>query len=86
MRELRPEWKWAVTRLGPANITIKGEHKLIAPGAQVFWMTPAFWDTGTMEVFGTRATVHMTIEHRDIRLWNETAPEMVKFLADDAEN
>lgn len=83
LRELRPNLTWTIERIGPTVIEFKGTERLIAPGAQFWWISPPWMTTETIEVHARTATVRLWLNHRDIASWNDTAPEMVKFMADD---
>ena len=80
--QLRPDWKIQIEKIGHTDVHFIGKQRLVAPGAMVRWMTPFHMHTEWFGSAGERVEVGFSIAHRDIDLFNDVAPEIIKFIKD----
>ena len=81
--QLRPDWAIEIDSIHfDKGVVFKAKKRLLAPGNRVTWMTPFNMHTEWMGVGAVTAEVGFSIKHADIDLFNDVAPEILRFIKD----
>jgi hypothetical protein len=82
MRKLRPDWDLSVKRVGATIISFVAEQRLMAPGAQVSWLTLPHTTTDQIYVMARRATIGFSLNHADVQKVLDHYPHIIDFVND----